>query len=188
MDQWIIALVGDGGVGKTALAVAFSLNTHVGMPETGPDPVFRKQFILDNRMCFVEVLDPAGGQVAESLQNQFLREAEGFILVYSITARSSFDRIEEFHQAAVRVKGANSVFMLVGNKCDKKLEREVSRDDGIALARQLGCEFMETSAKTAENVERTFTSIVRVLRQMKEPESSATQNNSGKKKKNCIIL
>jgi GTPase KRas protein len=53
--------------------------------------------------------------------------------------------------------------MLVGNKCDKTYEREVSREEGAALARQFGCEFLETSAKTAQNVEQIFKNLVRSL-------------------------
>lgn len=79
--------------------------------------------------------------------------------------------------------------MLVGNKCDKTYEREVSKDEGAALARQFGCEFIETSAKTAQNVERLFMNLVRALRQTRNMESGAPGpvKPEGKKKK-CIIM
>jgi GTPase KRas protein len=51
--------------------------------------------------------------------------------------------------------------MLVGNKCDKVAEREVSRDEGQALANRLGCKFVESSAKTSVNVERAYYTVVR---------------------------
>ena len=60
--------------------------------------------------------------------------------------------------------------MLVGNKADKQLEREVTREEGMQLAREFGCEFLETSAKTAQNVERLFTNLVRSLRSTKQTE------------------
>ncbi|KAF8217376.1 P-loop containing nucleoside triphosphate hydrolase protein [Mycena galopus ATCC 62051] len=185
MDQWTIAVLGEGGVGKTELGITFALNCI--MPSEDPDPqFFRKQFVVDNHMCFVELL----AHTASQLPREGI-EAQGFLLVYSITSRSSFDRIEEFHRAAVRVKGANSLFILVGNKCDKLSEREVSREEGAALAGQLGCEFTETSAKTALNVERTLTHTARALRQKNAAESSATQDHSGKekkKKKDCVTV
>jgi len=74
----------------------------------------------------------------------------------------------------LRVKRTEPVFMLVGNKCDKTYEREVSREEGAALARKFGCEFLETSAKTAQNVERLFTNLVRTLRMHKEQQILAT--------------
>ena len=70
----------------------------------------------------------------------------------------------------LRVKRQKPIFMLVGNKADKQLEREVTREEGMQLAREFGCEFLETSAKTAQNVERLFTNLVRSLRSTKQTE------------------
>jgi GTPase KRas protein len=70
----------------------------------------------------------------------------------------------------LRVKRQKPIFMLVGNKADKQLEREVTREEGMQLAREFGCEFLETSAKTAQNVERLFTNLVRSLRNTKQTE------------------
>ena len=64
----------------------------------------------------------------------------------------------------LRVKGQRPTFMLVGNKSDKVREREVLETEGLALAKSFGCPFMETSAKTAHNVELLFTNLVRILR------------------------
>ena len=128
------------------------------------------------------------------------REGQGFVLVYSIASRATFDRLETFRQSMLRVKRSEPVFMLVGNKCDKAYEREVSREEGAALARKFGCEFLETSAKTAQNVERLFTNLVRTLRMHKETQSLAagfpqvlpappTPGLPPKKKKSrCMVL
>lgn len=80
--------------------------------------------------------------------------------------------------------------MLVGNKCDKTYEREVSREEGAALARQFGCEFLETSAKTAQNVERLFMNLVRSLRQTRSIEPGAPTPPAKKEKKasKCVIM
>lgn len=97
------------------------------------------------------------------------REGQGFILVYSIASRATFDRLEVFRQAMIKVKRSKPIFMLVGNKCDKQYEREVSREEGIRLAQSFECDFLETSAKTSQNVERLFTNLVRLLRTSKDP-------------------
>lgn len=93
----------------------------------------------------------------------------------------------------LRVKRQKPIFMLVGNKCDKTYEREVSKDEGVALARSFGCAFMETSAKTAHNVELLFTNLVRALRNTRQTEPGIVPNpqrplEEKKPKKKCFIL
>ncbi|KAI5991582.1 P-loop containing nucleoside triphosphate hydrolase protein [Pisolithus albus] len=175
MDSWRVAVLGDGGVGKTALAVQFTLNCFTYDPTI--EDAYRKQLIVDNKMCFVEVIDTAG--------QEHSREGQGFILVYSIASRSTFERLE--------LNVQKPIFMLVGNKCDKTYEREVSREEGIALARSFGCEFMETSARTAYNVELLFTNLVRALRQTKRLESTGPSGKQDKplkdpKKPKCVVM
>ena len=107
-------------------------------------------------------------------------------MVYSIAARSTFDRIRRFRDQIVRVKDSENVpLMLVGNKCDKLAEREVTRDEGALMAKSLRCEFTETSAKTCVNVERSFYNVVRMIRQARD--GGAPQPRQPKKKV-CAIL
>jgi GTPase KRas protein len=79
--------------------------------------------------------------------------------------------------------------MLVGNKCDKVTEREVTREEGAAMARQLACDFIETSAKTCVNVERSFYQVVKAIRAQREGLNPSPKGKSKKEKKNkCLIL
>jgi GTPase KRas len=120
-----------------------------------------------------------------------ISEGQGFILVYSIASRSTFDRLEVFRQSMMRVKRQKPIFMLVGNKNDKNYEREVSREEGAALARNFGCEFIETSAKTADNVQLLFMNLVRALRKTRniEPGPSVSVRTQEKKpSRKCRIL
>lgn len=142
----------------------------------------------------LEVLDTAGQEEYTALRDQWIRDGEGFILVYSITSRNSFTRIQKFHNQVQRVKesghpnsptGASylptqmnhSIYsgpvpvMLVGNKSDKHHEREVSSQEGQALAKELGCEFVEASAKNCINVEKAFFDVVRQLRRQRHSSS-----------------
>ncbi|KAF9535531.1 small GTPase superfamily [Crepidotus variabilis] len=139
-------------------------------------------------MCFVEVIDTAGQEEYATLRDQWVREGQGFILVYSIASRSTFDRLETFRQSMKRVKRGDPIFVLVGNKCDKTYEREVSKEEGAALARQFGCEFIETSAKTAQNVERLFVHLVRSLRQSRSSEPGPSVPVKKEKKSKCIVM
>ncbi|OIW28552.1 ras-domain-containing protein [Coniochaeta ligniaria NRRL 30616] len=148
----------------------------------------------------LEVLDTAGQEEYTALRDQWIRDGEGFVLVYSISSRSSFSRIKRFHHQIQRVKEScasspsypgspisamNSQapvpIMLVGNKSDRVTEREVSTQEGHALARELGCEFVEASAKNCINVEKAFYDVVRILRRQRQAAMRpSTQNNTGR--------
>ena len=124
---------------------------------------------------------------------------EGFLLVYSVSSRSSFSRVQELHKQIRRIKKSSQFIspdshgsplsaasllhgnadlppiMLVGNKCDRVTEREVLIQEGKALAEELGCQFLETSAKECINVEKAFHDVVRRLR--RERHSYKRQDN-----------
>ncbi|KAF9135719.1 Ras GTPase ras2 [Mortierella sp. 14UC] len=197
MMLYKLVVLGDGGVGKTALTIQLCLNHFVdkkdvqgGDVATTYDPTiedsYRKQVVIDDQSCVLEVLDTAGQEEYTALRDQWIRDGEGFLLVYSIAARSTFDRIRRFRDQIVRVKDSENVpLMLVGNKCDKLAEREVTRDEGALMARSLRCEFTETSAKTCVNVERSFYNVVRMIRQARD--GGAPQPKQPKKKV-CAIL
>ncbi|KAK7014483.1 hypothetical protein VNI00_019326 [Paramarasmius palmivorus] len=133
---------------------------------------YRKQTVLDGRMCYIEIIDTAGQEEYSALRDLWIRQAEGFVLVYSVASRDSFDRIEGFRRSLYSVK--RPIFALAGNQADRVNEREVSQVDGEDLARNYGCEYVETSAKTGENVEDVFFGLARRLRALKEIEESST--------------
>lgn len=197
MDSWRIAVLGDGGVGKTALAVQFTLNCFVETYDPTIEDAYRKQLVVDDRMSFVEVIDTAGQEEYVALRDQWVKEGQAFILVYSIASRASFTRLEVFRQSMLRVKRTEKpIFMLVGNQCDKLHEREVTKQEGADKARSFGCDFLETSAKTALNVERIFADIVRscrVSRPTDSGESPLSKEGNGplgkpaKTGKKCVI-
>lgn len=112
-------------------------------------------------------------------------EGQAFLLIYSITSKSSFDRIDIYRQAVLRVKGPKPIIALVGNKSDKTAEREVSKGDGAALARSFGCIFEETSAMTAQNVEHIFTCLVRNMRDTNTQDTKPSEEKKKKPQRKC---
>lgn len=91
--------------------------------------------------------------------------------------------------AAGRVR---TPIVIVGNKRDQVADREVSTDEGRALATQLGCDFYETSARLNQNVEAAFKSLVRQIKIAKRgpeaPASTQGQSTSKKRHKKCVVL
>ncbi|CAO3674619.1 unnamed protein product [Umbelopsis ramanniana] len=165
MMLYRLVVLGDGGVGKTY--------------DPTIEDSYRKQVVIDDQACVLEVLDTAGQEEYTALRDQWIRDGEGFLVVYSITSRATFDRVQGFRDQIIRVKDADDEevpLMLVGNKCDKVTEREVSRDEGAAMARKMRCDFIETSAKTCVNVERSFYSVVKLIRSQRDGQKKQKKN------------
>jgi GTPase KRas protein len=165
---------------------------------------YRKQVVIDSQSCMLEVLDTAGQEEYTALRDQWIRDGEGFVLVYSITSRASFSRIGKFYNQIQRVKDSTSIaspsmyhsspispvasqsfgpapVMLVGNKSDRVTEREVSTQEGQALAKELGCDFVEASAKNNIHVDKAFYDVVRKLRRQR------AQVTDGPSKRGTVI-
>ncbi|KAK9722088.1 RAS2 protein [Basidiobolus ranarum] len=186
-----MVLLGDGGVGKTALTLQLCSAHFVETYNPTIENVYRKQVVIDNKACILEVLDTAGQLEYSTLREQWIREGEAFLLVYCITERSSFERLEAVRQHIISIVGSTTAPMiLVGNKCDRSSERQVTQQEGIAMARRFGCQFMESSAKTAVNVERAFFTLVRGLRGIYSEDCSKQKSSVPKriKKLKCTIM
>ncbi|KAJ3408561.1 Ras GTPase ras2 [Chytriomyces hyalinus] len=159
---------------------------------------YNKQVVIDDQPCNLEVLDTAGQEEYTALRDQWIRDGEAFLLVYSITSRATFYRIEQFREQILRVKDTDDTIpmMLVGNKCDRIAEREVSKEEGAYLASKLQCDFIETSAKTRVNVEKAFYNVVRALRKQRELDhmvkskgaKGTVKGAKGKQEKDCVLM
>jgi GTPase KRas len=125
----------------------------------------------------IEVIDTAGQEEYTALRDQWIRDAEAFVLVYNINGRSSFTRIPKFHHQIHRVKGdTQSPIMLVGHdyaEDSQQVQRGVSKAEGHSLAKELGCEFLEASARNCVNVEKIFYDLVRSLRRQRASQTTS---------------
>lgn len=125
------------------------------------------------------------------MRDLYMKNGQGFVLVYSITAQATFNDLMELHDQIVRVKDTQDVPMiLVGNKCDLEDERVVSKDQGQSLAKQFNCAFMEASAKMKINVNDIFSNLVKQINS-KTPDKSnqkSSKSKSGKHKSGCCCL
>lgn len=120
---------------------------------------------IDNETCLLDILDTAGQEEYSAMRDQYMRTGQGFILVYAVTSRSSFDEIAAFREQILRVKDKDRVpLVLIGNKCDLAADRQVTTQEGQDLAKSFQSPFFESSAKTRVNVEEGFYSLVREIR------------------------
>ena len=125
---------------------------------------------MDDECNLLDILDTAGQEEYSAMRDQYYLTGQGFVCVYSIDNRSSFDEIEKIVKTAALVKDRYFVPMvLVGNKCDLVTRRQVDFDEGKALAKTFRCPFFETSAKDNVNVKEVFFDVVREIRKDLSP-------------------
>jgi small GTP-binding protein len=183
--EYKLVVVGGGGVGKSALTIQFIQSHFVTEYDPTIEDSYRKQCVIDDEVALLDILDTAGQEEYSAMREQYMRTGEGFLCVYSITNRSSFDEIQTFHKQILRVKDKDSFPMiLVGNKCDLEDQREVSTQEGQDLAKQLNIGFTETSAKQKLNVEHAFHELVRIIRRF----NKASSEQKPKRKFRCSIM
>ncbi|KAN0030356.1 hypothetical protein ACTA71_010118 [Dictyostelium dimigraforme] len=185
-----LCIMGDGGVGKTAVTIQFISNHFVYYYDPTIEDSYRKQCLIDDQVYMLDILDTAGQDELTAMRDQWIRSCEGFILVYSVTSRSSFDQIQFFREQIIRVLDRDDVpIMMIGNKSDLEDERQVTHQEGKDLARCLNMSFMEVSAKTRLNVEEVFNETVRSVKRKEESLLKKEKSKDGKdiKKKVSII-
>jgi len=185
MREYKIVVLGSGGVGKSALTVQFVQGIFVEKYDPTIEDSYRKQVEVDGQQCMLEILDTAGTEQFTAMRDLYMKNGQGFVLVYSITAQSTFNDLQDLREQILRVKDKEDVPMvLVGNKCDLEDERVVGKEQGANLAHQFGCTFLETSAKAKINVNNIFYDLVQQINKL------SPEKKPGKKQKprTCTLL
>ncbi|WFD33817.1 RAS1 protein [Malassezia cuniculi] len=184
LREYKLVVVGGGGVGKSALTIQFVQSHFVDEYDPTIEDSYRKQCVIDEEVALLDVLDTAGQEEYSAMREQYMRSGEGFLLVYSITSRNSFEEIATFYRQILRVKDKDYFpVVIVANKSDLEAERQVSPMEGREMARQFGCPFVETSAKHRVNVDESFSDLVREIRRFNKEQATvrpgALSSNTG---------
>ena len=124
------------------------------------------------------------------MRDLYIKNGEGFVLAYSIISQSTFNDLIQIYDQIIRIKETSEKsfipMILVGNKCDLKAERIVTKEQGLHLAKQFNCVFMETSAKEKINVSEIFYNLVtQIDKQTKQQQQQQHQNQETENERPC---
>eukprot|EP01097_Dermamoeba_algensis_P008438 TRINITY_DN5637_c0_g1_i1.p1 TRINITY_DN5637_c0_g1~~TRINITY_DN5637_c0_g1_i1.p1 ORF type:complete len:187 (+),score=54.22 TRINITY_DN5637_c0_g1_i1:139-699(+) len=185
VQEYKIVVLGSGGVGKSAFTVQFVQGVFVEKYDPTIEDSYRKNIEVDGQQCQLEILDTAGTEQFTAMRDLYMKDGQGFILVYSIIAQSTFNDLQDIRDQIVRVKDREDFpCVLVGNKCDLEDQRVVSKQDAQGLATKFNnCHFMEASAKASINVKEVFYDLVRQINKGAPGESKKKEKKGG-----CSIL
>nr|CAD7266007.1 unnamed protein product [Timema shepardi] len=174
MREFKVVVLGSGGVGKSALTVQFVSGCFMEKYDPTIEDFYRKEIEVDNSPCVLEILDTAGTEQFASMRDLYIKNGQGFVVVYSLTNHQTFQDIKTMKELITRVKGIEKVpILLVANKVDLEHQREVPTSEGDGLAQIWECPFVEASAKNRTNVNEMFAEIVRQMNISPEKEKKS---------------
>jgi len=191
--EYKIVVLGGGGVGKSALTIRLVTGNFLDEYDPTIEDSYRKQTTIDNKTAILDILDTAGQEEFASMQDQWMREGKGFLLVFNLVDKNTFEELFNEHngyiQKIARAKDTPAKkipIVVAGNKCDLKdpnNSSHVQTEDIKKACAEYGYPFFETSAKKLQNHEICFYQVVReIWSKQSEP------GGKKKKKPRCQIL
>lgn len=164
-DQQVkLVVLGDTGVGKSSLVLRFVNNIFKPYSESTIGAAFMSKVInVDGVPVKYQIWDTAGQEKYHSLAPMYYRGAAAAIVVYSITDAASFGTLKSWVKELQMHGPEDIVIAVAGNKCDMEDKRVVKAAEAEAYARSINALFMETSAKSAINVDELFRGISKKL-------------------------
>ncbi|XP_060768025.1 GTP-binding protein RAD [Neoarius graeffei] len=181
-----VVLLGEHGVGKSTLARIFG-----GVEDThdyeDAGNTYDRSFAVDGEEANILLYDIWEQDNSQWLKDQCMRLGDAYIIVYSVTDKSSFEKASELRIQLRRARQSENIpIILVGNKTDLVRSREVSVDEGSACAVVFDCKFIETSASLHHNVRTLFEGIVRQIRLRRDSKEENARRMANCKRRESI--
>ena len=155
-----ITVLGNTLVGKSALTYRYISNKFPEDHDTTIEDQYKIKNTIEGYQCQIEILDTAGQDDYQSMLDTWISFGEGFVLVYSIDQKESFDVLKDRYERIKRNKDEDKVpVIIVGNKCDLEDKRKVMKEEVQNYAKNEKIQFMEASALKNINVKEVFTAV-----------------------------
>ncbi|KAJ2157143.1 ras GTPase [Coemansia sp. RSA 552] len=160
-----LLLIGDSGVGKSCLLLRFADDTYTESYISTIGVDFKIRTIeLDGKTVKLQIWDTAGQERFRTITSSYYRGAHGIIVVYDVTDSDTFSNVKQWLQEIDRYASEGVNKLLVGNKSDLEDKRAVDFTEAQEFAKSLNISFLETSAKSATNVESAFLTMARQIK------------------------
>ena len=194
--------------GKTAITIQFVQGVFVKGYDPTIEDSYRKmveiegnQHIAGKKFCFFftvffffglyfhklkEIIDTAGTEQFVAMRELHYRFGEGFMLIFSVESRESYESITEMRENILKAKEKPYSMVLIGNKIDLE-NRQVTKEEAQELARNWDIPYFECSAKECFNVNESFVKLISLIQESKSIDLKKNEKNE-KKKKKCIVL
>ncbi|MDD1777272.1 MAG: GTP-binding protein, partial [Candidatus Helarchaeota archaeon] len=160
-----VVILGDGGVGKTSLLNRFvEKSFDQDYKSTIGTNIMRVDYkIMEKVTVGFALWDLAGQQFFQKVRQMYLTGCQAALFVYDVTRPDTLYNLKNWKNELLTVGGADVKSLMVGNKADLTDQRKVSFEEGKKVADELGLSYLETSAKTGENVHRAFGAVAFLL-------------------------
>jgi len=189
--QFKVVLLGEGCVGKSSLCLRYVQNAFIDKHVTTVQASFlTKRLNVDGRRIGLAIWDTAGQERFHALGPIYYRDANGALLVYDITDRESFLKVQNWVKELRKMLGKEVVLAIAGNKSDLERNRVVSVEEAEKYAESVGAKHFSTSAKLNKGLEELFLDLTkRMIENTSEtPTSAGTYQSAPQKQPSKLII